>query len=559
MAIVVGTVSVLAVVMLSLRAIQPDGWMAILDRLAALTLLVGGVAHSVVSRGNAGLLAVLAGLSWVGLSWTTATVFGADPVLGPGTLLAPLLVPLLVLVALQLPRPSRRDGIGTRLAVVAIIAIAMVGVVRAVVYEPFLDLDCGPFCGHNPVLLTADNGLAEGLARFASGASVLLCASVAVVLVRQVTSLSSAGSRTRAAIVIGAAGMGGLAIAALIDFGRFASSATEQGSVAVFFIQALACCAMGDALLVLAADRVRVRRNVAEVVRLVGARDGPLGLQQLLIRAVGDPGLRVGYWLDDLGYVGPDGTPLDVETAGTQRIELTSRGRSVAIVVYDSSSVSGELIEEHLGPQARLALQNDSLELELRRRLNDLRASRRRIVEAGDAERLRLERDLHDGAQQLLLALSFELRRAERAATTAWDSRSTALLRAARSAADTALQQLRTLAHGIHPAIVAGAGLQDGLISYAATADASLTMSFNLEGRLPPSTEVTLYGIITAMTGAAPRGSPVSVSIRCHGSSAVVTVDGVAGAPEHVLDRIEAAGGTVTSMEQGLELVVPCA
>ena len=148
--------------------------------------------------------------------------------------------------------------------------------------------------------------------------------------------------------------------------------------------------------------------------------------------------------------VGVDGQPVGETVSGRQRTELVSRGRPVAILIHDNGSLPSDLLVEHFGPKARLAIQNESLRLQLRRRVDDLRASRQRIVEVGDAERRSLEQDLHDGAQQLLLALSFELRRGERVAEGVGDVRSTGLFSAAREAATRTLEELRTLAHGIH-------------------------------------------------------------------------------------------------------------
>ena len=287
----------------------------------------------------------------------------------------------------------------------------------------------------------------------------------------------------------------------------------------------------------------------------MGSQGDSPAVEATLARAVGDPDLRVGYWTDD-GYVGADGLPLRESEAGRQRTELASRGRPVAILIHDSHSLPADLLAEHFGPQARLAIQNESLQLQLHRRVEELRASRRRIVEAGEAERRRLERDLHDGAQQLLLALSFELRRGERAAAAAGDATSTALFSGARDAASRTLEELRALAHGIHPGILTGAGLEEALISYAATVTPSPGLTFDLAGRLPEDTESAVYAIVTGLIRAAPGAS---VSIGRDADTVRVFVDAFEDAPESVLDRLGAAGGSTVKSSQGLELVLPCA
>ena len=235
------------------------------------------------------------------------------------------------------------------------------------------------------------------------------------------------------------------------------------------------------------------------MARLLGAQDDPQTVEAILRRAVGDPDLRVGYWTDESGYVGCRWAAPGGDRRGRQRTELISRGRPVAILIHDNESLPSDLLVEHFGPQARLAIQNESLQLQLARQVDELRASRRRIVEVGEAERRRLERDLHDGAQQLLLALSFELRRGERAATGAGDAESMALFAGAREAAGRTLEQLRTLAHGIHPSILTGAGLEEALITYAATISPSPMLTIDLGGRLPEATEAAVYAIVTRL------------------------------------------------------------
>ena len=248
--------------------------------------------------------------------------------------------------------------------------------------------------------------------------------------------------------------------------------------------------------------------------------------------------------------------PLGETGAGRHRTELISRGRPVAILIHDNHSLPSDLLDEHFGPQARLAIQNESLQLQLRRRVDELRASRRRIVEVGEAERRSLERDLHDGAQQLLLALSFELRRGERAAAGAGDVASTALFSGARDAASRTLDELRILAHGIHPGILTGAGLEEALDQLRGDRHAVPGVDLRPCRSAPEDTESAVYAIVTGLIKAAPGAS---VSIGRAGDTVRVFVDGFEDAPEDVLDRLGAAGGSSVRGQQGLELVLPCA
>ena len=546
---------VVAVVALSLRPTETEpGWLAVLGRVVPLTLLAAGIALWFSGRTVGSLAATLAGLSWAGVTWAPASVNRSDPLVGAGLLVTPFLVPWLVLLIADLPTPWRPTR-SMVFVVVAFVGIGLTGVIRALVYEPLLDLDCGPFCGHSPVLLTSNVGLAALLRAATTWTTILVCGSLGLAVLVRLLRLPPAGLRTTAGAVLVIAAMVALTSAAVMGLSR-AAAPSPSDIAPVLVLQAGACVALAVAALLVALDRLAVRRNLAEVARLLGAQDDPLTVEAILSHAVGDPDLRVGYWTDDIGYVGADGLPLGETGGGRHRTELISRGRPVAILIHDNHSLPSDLLDEQFGSQARLAIQNESLQLELRRRVDELRASRRRIVEVGEAERRSLERDLHDGAQQLLLALSFELRRGERVAASAGDVTSTALFSGARDAASRTLEELRLLAHGIHPGILTGAGLEEALISYSATVTPSPKLTFDLGSRLPEDTESAVYAIVTGLIKAAPGAS---VSIGRAGDTVRVFVDGVEDAPEVVLDRLGAAGGSSVGASGGLEFVLPCA
>ena len=178
------------------------------------------------------------------------------------------------------------------------------------------------------------------------------------------------------------------------------------------------------------------------MVELAEARPGQV--RGALARAVGDPSLELALWLPDRRrFVSEDGEPI---TPAADRA-VTFVGRNAA-VVHDPALSGQRPLLEAAGAAARLALENARLNAELRAQLAELRESRARIVAAGDAERRRLERDLHDGAQQRLLALGLALQllhdgRADRK-----------LLDDAETELQAALHELRELARGIHPAIL---------------------------------------------------------------------------------------------------------
>ncbi len=547
---------VVALVALSLRPVGTEpAWLVVVGRVAPLTLLAAGVAQGLTGRTVGSVSATFAALSWAGVTWGVASVNRSDTLVGVGFLVAPFLVPWLLLQIAELPT-RWRPGHAASLVAVAFVGIGLGGVIRALVYQPLLDLECGPFCGHSPVLLTSQMGLAAFLEAAAMWTAIVVCASVGLGVLVGLLRRTLAGSRTNAAAILIIAAMVALTSAAIVSLTRGGASRSFDIAV-VLALQSAACVAVATAALLVTFDRLAVRRNLAEVARLLGAQDDPLTVEAILGGTVGDPDLRVGYWTDEIGYVDSSGLPIGDTDTGRQRTELTSRGRPVAILIHDNDSLPADLLVEHFGPQARLAIQNESLQFQLRRRVEELRASRRRIVDVADAERRSLERDLHDGAQQLLLALSFELRRGERAAASSGDMASSALFSGARSTASMILDELRILAHGIHPGILTGAGLEEALISYAATVSPSPQLTFDLsDDRLPENTESAVYAIVTGLIKAAPGAS---VSIGSDRDAVRVFVDGMDGAPEHVLDRLDAAGGSSGPGEHGLELVLPCA
>jgi PAS domain S-box-containing protein len=244
--------------------------------------------------------------------------------------------------------------------------------------------------------------------------------------------------------------------------------------------------------------------------------------------------------LRDLGFRSSVGAPI--------RLGGRLWGAVVVSTVADTPFPEGS--EQRISDFAELvgvALAN----AEARQELADSRA---RIVQAGDEARRRLERNLHDGAQQRLVALSLELRMAERK-LDAGDPMAAALLKQASQDLAGALEELRELARGIHPAILSDKGLVPALEMLAGRATVPVELCATLDGRLPPPVEAAAYYLVAeALTNAAKhaRASCVNVSVTRGNGRAVVEVadDGVGGADlragsglRGLRDRVEALGG----------------
>ena len=182
----------------------------------------------------------------------------------------------------------------------------------------------------------------------------------------------------------------------------------------------------------------------------------------------------------------------------------------------------------------------------------DLAASRARIVEAGDAERRRLERNLHDGAQQRLVSLSVNLRLAARGCS---DPESLAAFERAGEELAQALEELRELARGIHPAILSDRGLEPAIEALAGRSQLPVEIAVGLDCRLPEPVEAAAYYVVAeALTNAAKYANATEVRVeisRDNGSTYIeVTDDGVGGAAARagsglrgLADRVEALGG----------------
>jgi signal transduction histidine kinase len=205
------------------------------------------------------------------------------------------------------------------------------------------------------------------------------------------------------------------------------------------------------------------------------------------------------------------------------------------------------------GVAAALALQNERLAAEVRSRYDDLRAASARLVAAGDAARRRIERDLHDGAQQRLVSLSVTLNLARKHAEPG--SRTETLLAGAVAELSAGLSELRDLARGIHPAVLTERGLHTALEALAARAPMPVTISEALDERLPPAVESAAYFVVMeALTNVAKYASANAAEVTVEQVDGHVVVgirdDGVGGADPAagsglagLSDRVVALGG----------------
>jgi signal transduction histidine kinase len=301
--------------------------------------------------------------------------------------------------------------------------------------------------------------------------------------------------------------------------------------------------------------RARLARSaVGELVVELSANPAPAGLRDSLARALHDPSLRVAYWLPEFEtYADRSGRPIDVRGEPSTTTVVQRGGRAVAALLHDPSLEREPALLEAVVAAAGIALENGRLESELRARVQELRQSRARIVEAAQSERRRLERDLHDGAQQRLVALSLQLVALER--QLADHPGAVKELEEARRELDLSLRELRELARGIHPAIVTDRGLSVALDALVSRATVPVELEVELDARPPEAVEVAVYYLVSeSLTNIAKhaRASSARVEVAPQDGLLVVEVsdDGIGGAASEsgsglrgLTDRVEALGG----------------
>jgi signal transduction histidine kinase len=316
---------------------------------------------------------------------------------------------------------------------------------------------------------------------------------------------------------------------------------------------------------------IRRRRGpVGDLVVELG-RAGPGEVERALARSLGDPSLKLALWLPDRGsFLDEAGEPVDTTTipVGRALTQIGPPGEPLAVLIHDERLLGQRPLLEAAGSAARLALENTRLQAELRAQLAELRSSRARIVDAADAERRRLERNLHDGAQQRLLALGLALQLLRDR------SGDKELLAQAEAELQTALHELRDLARGIHPTILSEQGLGPAVRSLADRAPVPVRVEA-ADVRYPAPVETTVYFVVAeALANVAKHadaGSATVTFVRADGKLLVdVSDDGRGGAEpraggglQGLSDRIAAVGGTLSIVSKPgagttLHAEVPC-
>jgi signal transduction histidine kinase len=486
----------------------------------------------------AGFAAYLSHLSWTSL----ALPYAIDVPYTIGLLF--VLLPPVLFLHVFLAFPSGRLERSFERALVIAAYFTAIGL-------DLLVMTLGGLGPHNLVELATEPGAAQVVRRVELVAlSVFSLAGIAVLTARR----RSGGRplRRSLALLIDSFALGLVAIPVLLLSSIFDPAEQETIRRVTYAVIGIAPFAF-----VIGLFQARLARSsIGDLIVDLRMGPTPADLRDALARALRDPSLTLAYWLPEFGsYADREGRPVELPKQGGQRaVTVIERdGARVAALLHDPSLVDEPELLDAVTAAAGIALENERLHAELRARVEELRGSRGRIVEAGHKERQRLERDLHDGAQQRLIALSLELGVLEERLRGDHVARS-GLDRARREIA-TSLEELRDVARGIHPAIVSGHGLAVALEQLAARAFVPVRLVVGVEGRLPERLEVATFYLVSeslANVGKHANATSASVEVARTNGQVVVEVidDGVGGADTEggsglrgLADRVEALEG----------------
>jgi len=290
---------------------------------------------------------------------------------------------------------------------------------------------------------------------------------------------------------------------------------------------------------------------------LLGALSSRAALRDTLAKALGDPSLRLVYWAGR--WVDRAGRSVELPERGVTEVERN--GERIGALVHDPALEDEPELVDAVAAAAALAMENERLEAELRARVVELQESRAKLIEVSMAERRRLERDLHDGAQQRLVALSVQVALAKRKLHKDPDAAEELLDRAG-AELSLALEELRELARGIHPAILTDRGLEPALQALIDRAPLDVELAEAPQERLPAAVEAAAYFVVAeSLTNVAKyaHADHATVTVQRQNGHAVVEVrdDGVGGADPASGTGLRGLADRLTIVDGRLEVVSP--
>ena len=329
---------------------------------------------------------------------------------------------------------------------------------------------------------------------------------------------------------------------------------------------AVALCVLAAATAVVAVAAQegigRLLRALAQAL-LRSERGGEEPVREMLAERLGDRSLNIAYWLPDRGvFVDDRGHRVDLPGAGSGRAwtAVEREGTRVAAIVHDAELDATPELVHAAASAAALAIDNERLKADLRARLEELRHSRRRIVEAADDARREIERNLHDGAQQQLVSLALDLRLLR--ARLKHDPELAGTVEELADKLAAALAELRELARGIHPAVLSDHGLAPAIHVLVERVPIAVECELTIEERLPAPVEAAAYfvvaeGLTNVIKYANATTAKVSVRRRRGEVEVEVSDNGVGGAQLDVGTGLRGLSDRLAALEGELALKSP--
>jgi signal transduction histidine kinase len=524
---------------------------------AVLALVVGWayIASGLVARRQRPENRLGAVMVFIGFAWFATFLDDTDSslVFTVGKALESVYLVGFVYLVLTFPTGRLRNSVDRALIAAAVFLVTVVEVAWLLFADARSQI-CSD-CPHNALELTRNDGLAEGILQGQRSVGVVLSAFTVALLVRRWRRASAPERRAVAPVLwAGSAMFAALAFSVANDI---LDQPLGQGPA---WTRELVFAALPVAVLAVLLQRRLARGAVAGLVVELGEAASPVDLREALRRTLGDPSLELAFWLPSQGrYVTSEGRPVELpdDEAGRAATLVERGGEPVAALVHDVALRENAELVESVCAAAALSLENERLRAELLAKLAELQASRARLVEATDAERRRIERDLHDGTQQRLVSIAMTLGLVE--SKLAADRLAVGpVLREARDALAVALEELRGLSQGIRPAILVERGLPAALDDLSRRAALPVRVDVAIDGRLPEPVEAAGYFVASeALANVAKHShaSEVRLAASCDGRLLVIDVadDGIGGAApgrgsglRGLADRVEALGGRLT-------------
>jgi signal transduction histidine kinase len=466
---------------------------------------------------------------------------------------------------------SRRAG---RAIALLYLGTCVLAVAWLAAYVPWLEPRCVSLCDEVMVGPLADHRLARVLATTGQFVTVVAGVGLAAWAVARYARSTTVARRQTGRTLVPAALVG-------VAWAISAAASTQPSSVipplgdvmvTLFIARAVSASLLGLGLAWRLIDGRRTLLAVRRITNDLSPLPGGGSLRAALATALGDPGLELVFplpegagYVDTVGATVPDPS-MRPDSHGTP---IADGGRIVAVAVGSGGGPTVPL-QDDLGDAVRLAASNERLLAAVRHEILELQASRARIVEAGDMARHSLERDLHDGAQHRMLGVLHELSLGRARAVEAGDVEAAERLAGAIEEADDAIESLRRLARGIHPATLTDGGLLPALEALADEAAIPLEIDAPAGVRFPPEVEATAWRVVAQTVVVAGRLSAdgVSAHVRLVGEylELDLEIDGASSAPDTVAleDRVGAVGGSVSVRRDNdgvtrVHVELPCA